>query len=202
VPSIVVLPWLVFMFSAWDNSRILQRTNLLQIWQRRRLFAAHPGAAFRCNTNIVHMDCVTAVVSQKRSFQIVAGFSCDFYLVHFAESNSHDISDAGCVKHKQKNSKAEDMVKRIMPNPWFEEQAIELEKAKRELLETGLFKDVSDMSGWAPVQVQGTLQNGHWFYFRSKYDSACLSVAEEPWTEPYIAEFEEQVVQLESKLLK
>jgi hypothetical protein len=80
-----------------------------------------------------------------------------------------------------------------MSNPWFQEQYVKLELAKEELLNTGLFKEIWRLDGWGPVQCEGRLSNGNWFYFRSRGDTASLEIGKEPWIEPYLARFEEVV---------
>ena len=78
-----------------------------------------------------------------------------------------------------------------MPNPWFQEESTKLQLAKEDLHATGLFKEIWEMNGWCPVQCEGLLSNGDWFYFRSRNDMASLEIAREPWTEPYLATFED-----------
>lgn len=80
-----------------------------------------------------------------------------------------------------------------MSNPGFQEESKKLQMAKEELLATGFFKEIVQMDGWCPVQCEGRLSNGDWFYFRSRHDTASLEIACEPWTEPYLATFEEVV---------
>ena len=78
-------------------------------------------------------------------------------------------------------------------NPYIQEQTIKYQEAKVELMETGLFKEIWMFQGWTPVQGEGILTNGQWFYFRARGDSASLDIAETPWEEPYITTFEEEV---------
>lgn len=80
-----------------------------------------------------------------------------------------------------------------MSNPRFREESTKLQLAKEELLATGLFKEIVQLDGWCPVQCEGTLSNGNWFYFRSRWDTASLEIAAVPWTQPYLATFEELV---------
>lgn len=80
-----------------------------------------------------------------------------------------------------------------MVEPWYEEQTAKFVLAKADLLKTGLFKEISQLDGWCPVQCEGSLKNGDWFYFRSREDTASLEIAREPWTQPYLATFEEVV---------
>lgn len=79
------------------------------------------------------------------------------------------------------------------PNPYIQEQTIKYQEAKAELIETGLFKEIWSLQGWTPVQGEGLLSNGNWFYFHARGENASLDIAVTPWEEPYLARFEEVV---------
>lgn len=76
---------------------------------------------------------------------------------------------------------------------WFEDQRAALHQVKSELIDTGFFNEIEYLEGWCPVQAEGRLNNGNWFYFRSRHETATLEIAAEPWKEPYLQKFEEVV---------
>ena len=60
-------------------------------------------------------------------------------------------------------------------------------------METALFKEIWSLEGWTPIQGEGILANGQWFYFREEEDSASLYIADTPEEQPDDATIEKVI---------